>query len=369
MSKNLRIVRCFDLKRYISLALALLFVLFLFTGCGKEEPENNGQAPTMNVDGLAVHQVVAGTINPFTGEQVAQDNSSIRPVCVMINNHADARPCKGLSKACIVYEALVEGCITRMMALFDDISTVDVGYIRSARPYFISAAQSYDAIYVHCGGSNQARSDIRQYGISDIDATYGHAGNAWVRDPNRVGVVSYEHTLYAKGAEIAKYAAKTFRTQHESSFDTSYNLIFSPEAVNQCNKTSTDFTVYYYGTKGGSNTSTEFKYDSARGVYNPYIKGVEYTDGSSTHIDFTNVIILNIATRTVDGKGHQEMNLVGSGTGYFCTGGKYVEIKWSRPTRSDSFTYALTDGTPLALGVGKTFVSIAPLDSTSGVIW
>lgn len=356
------------MKRILALSLAILMAFCLFVGCGKDP--GNGEAPVVNTSGLDENDLpYDGPVNPLTGEPVDEDISAPRPYCVMINNHSSARPCKGLSKASIVYEALVEGSITRMMAVFNDISTVDVGYIRSARPYYISLAQSYDAIYVHCGGSTQARSDIREYGIADIDATYGHAGSAWVRDPDRVGKVSYEHTLYAKGDQIAAYAEKTFRQEHESSFDTTYGLNFADDAVNQCSKDSTDFTVFYYGKQGGSNTSTEFKYNSERKAYNPYIKGVEYTDGNSTHIDFANVIILNVATKTVDGKGHQEMNLVGTGNGFFCTGGKYVEIKWSRANRSDNFHYTLADGTPLNLSAGKTFISIAPLDSTDGVIW
>ncbi len=355
------------MKRIISLMLALMLICCLFTGCGKEE--DNGKAPDMNTDGLAVNEIVTGPINPLTGETVETDASNMRPYCVMINNHSQARPCKGLSNASIVYEALVEGCITRMMAVFDDISDVDVGYVRSARPYYISLVQSYDAIYVHCGGSTQAKSDIKQYGISDIDATYGAAGSAWVRDPDRVGKVSYEHTLYAKGDKIAEYASSNFATEHPAGFDTTYGLVFSHDAVSQCNKDSKDFTVFYYGTKGGSNTSTQLKYNDSKSCYNAFINGTEYTDGYNTSIDFTNVIILNVATKTVDGKGHQEMNLVGSGNGFFCTGGKYVEIKWTRSHRNDNFHYTLTDGTPLALGVGKTFISIAPLDSTDGVIW
>ena len=353
------------MKRAISLALAIMLICCLFTGCGK----NEGQAPDMNTEGLAVNEIVTGPINPLTGEKAEADNSAARPYCVMINNHSQARPCKGLSNASIVYEALVEGCITRMMAVFDDISDVDVGYIRSARPYYISLVQSYDAIYVHCGGSSQAKSDIKQFGISDIDATYGAAGSAWVRDPDRVGKVSYEHTLYAKGAKIAEYAKSNFATEHPAGFDTSYGLIFSPVADTQCTKESKDFTIYYFGHKGGSNTSTQLKYNDSKGCYNAYISGTEYTDGYNTSIDFANVIILNVPTKTVDSKGHQEMNVVGSGSGYFCTGGKYVEINWERASRNDNFHYTLTDGTPLALGVGKTFISIAPLDSTDGVIW
>ena len=361
------------MKRYISLLLALIFVCVLFTGCGAG---GNGKAPDVNGKGLKENDIkqtaepeYTGPVNPLTGEHITADISSVRPFCVMINNHSEARPSKGLSNAAIVYEALVEGSITRMMAVFTDISQTDVGYVRSARPYYISLVQSYDAIYVHCGGSTQARSDIKNYGIADIDATYGHADSAWVRDPERVGKVSYEHTLYAKGSKLFSYAKEHFRMDHNSTFDTSYGLSFADNAVDQCTGESKDFTVFYYGSQNGSNTSTQFKYNSEKNCYNAYIRGTEYTDGADKHIDFANVIILNVDTATVDGKGHQEMNLVGTGNGFFCTGGKYVEIKWSRANRDDCFHYSLKDGTPLNLSVGKTFVSIAPLDSTDGVIW
>ena len=350
------------MKRLLSLLLAVCCICCLLVGCNKEE--STGQAPDMNADGLDVNEVVTGPINPLTGETVATDKSSVRPYCVMINNHPNARPCKGLSNASIVYEALVEGDITRMMAVFTDISDTDVGYIRSARPYYASLAQAYDAIYVHCGHSKQARADIKQYGISDIDATFGEGGSAWVRDKDRVGVVSYEHTLYAKGAEIAKYAQSKFSTEHPAGFDTNYGLVFSRDAATQCDKESTEFTIKYL-----SSTATTMKYVADKNCYNAFISGKEYTDGNDKHIDFANVIILNVGNSVVDNKGHREMNLVGSGTGYFCNGGKYVEIKWERANRDDNFHYTLTDGTPLALGVGKTFISIAPLDSTGSVTW
>lgn len=350
------------MKRLLSLLLSACCVCVLFTGCSKTE--DTGKAPNVDTDGLAVNEVVTGPINPLTGETVETDTSSARPYCVMINNHPSARPCKGLANASIVYEALVEGDITRMMAVFTDISQTDVGYIRSARPYYVSLVQAYDAIYVHCGHSDQARADIKQYGVSDIDATFGEGGSAWVRDKDRVGRVSYEHTLYAKGDKIAEYAAKKFDLEHSDSFDTKYGLIFSPDAASQCDKESKEFTIKYL-----SSTATTLKYVADRNCYNAFISGTEYTDGNDKHIDFANVIILNVGNSVVDRKGHREMNLVGSGTGFFCNGGKYVEIKWERADRNDNFHYTLSDGTPLALGVGKTFISIAPLDSTGSVTW
>ena len=41
-----------------------------------------------------------------------------RPMGVMIENHLDSRPQSGLSRADIIYEAVAEGGITRLLALF-----------------------------------------------------------------------------------------------------------------------------------------------------------------------------------------------------------------------------------------------------------
>jgi len=67
-----------------------------------------------------------------------------RPLLVMIENHEDARPQSGLSKADIVYEAVAEGAITRFMAVFycgtaaySYEGDYDVGPVRSARTYFV----------------------------------------------------------------------------------------------------------------------------------------------------------------------------------------------------------------------------------------
>lgn len=360
------------MKKLISVLLVIAMMSCMLVGCSSTDDEDTGTAkPDIDDNGLKVHDIVSGPINPLTGETIDEENAAVRPYCVMINNHANARPCKGLSNASIVYEALVEGCITRMMAVFYDISDVTVGAIRSARPYYISLVQAYDAIYVHAGGSDQAYSDMKTYDIDHMDFCYGHAPSAFYRDQDRLNSgLSMEHTLFARGSKLIEYAnSKNMPAEHDSSFDTTYGLTFSPEAATQCDKDSTAFTVYYYGSKGASNTSTTLKYDSSKGAYNAFISGKEYTDGNDTSIDFTNVIILNVPTKTVDNYGHQAMELTGSGTGYFCCGGKYVAINWERDGRDDNFHYTLTDGTPLALGIGKTFISIAPLDSTGGVDW
>ena len=352
------------MKRLLSILLTVCCVCLLFTGCGKTE--GNGKAPSVDTKGLAVNEVVTGPINPLTGETVEADASSARPYCVMINNHPDARPCVGLSQASIIYEALAEGGITRMMAVFNNVDGITVGSLRSARPYYISMAQAYDAIYIHAGGSEQAYSDIKSLGIDNIDGVRGaRSGEAscYYRDQARLSQgKNVEHTLFADGSKLASFAANNYELKHTDGYDTSYGLKFSADAVSQCTSSAADFTVPYGYYK------TTFKYDADKKCYNAFISGTEYTDGgNNSSIDLANVIVLNIPTKTIDSYGRQAMELTGSGTGYFFTGGKYDEINWSRADRADNFHYTLKDGTPLNLSIGKTWISIAPLDSTDGI--
>ena len=353
------------MKKILALVLSVLMVLCLFAGCGKDD-EQKATAPDVNGEGLNQNETVSGPVNPLTGETVSEDESDLRPYCVMINNHPDARPAVGLSQASIIYEALAEGGITRMMAVFNDVDGITIGSLRSARPYYISMAQAYDAIYIHAGGSDQAYSDIKSLGIDNMDGVRGaRAGEAssYYRDQTRLSQgKNVEHTLFADGSKLAAFAAKNFDLKHDSGYDTSYGLSFSADAASQCKSSTTDFTVPYGYYK------TNFKYNTEKNCYNAYISGTEYTDGgNNSSIDLANVIVLNIPTKTIDSYGRQAMELTGSGTGYFFTGGKYVEINWARADRADNFHYTLTGGTPLNLSVGKTWISIAPLDDTDGI--
>ena len=71
-------------------------------------------------------------------------DSDTRPYAVMINCHNGALPQAGLDKAYIVYELMVEGGITRMMALFKDTNVDKIGSVRSARTQYLDYVYEND---------------------------------------------------------------------------------------------------------------------------------------------------------------------------------------------------------------------------------
>ena len=94
---------------------------------------------------------------------------SDRPIAVMIDNNIDAQPQAGLNDAYMVYEIIVEGGESRLMALFKGVSLDKIGPVRSSRHYFLDYALENDAIYVHYGWSPQAQADIKTLGVNNIN--------------------------------------------------------------------------------------------------------------------------------------------------------------------------------------------------------
>ena len=65
---------------------------------------------------------------------------SDRPIAVMIDNSNRAWPQAGLNQAYLVYEIIVEGGETRLMALFKGVDIDKIGPVRSSRHYFLDYA-------------------------------------------------------------------------------------------------------------------------------------------------------------------------------------------------------------------------------------
>ena len=95
------------------------------------------------------NQTQENTTNILTAEienkQVQIYKGTDRPIAVMIDNHNGAWPQAGLNQAYMVYEIIVEGGETRLMALFKGVDLDKIGPVRSARHYFLDYAMENDA--------------------------------------------------------------------------------------------------------------------------------------------------------------------------------------------------------------------------------
>lgn len=326
--------------------LALLLCLFTVTavGCSKNSKETDSDSSLSSV--ISEPAPVYYT-NNLTGEDVLTDKEKVnnRPVAVMINNISVAQKVQtGIAKADIVYETEVEGGITRLMAVFKDISAVEkIGAVRSARYPYIDLSMGHGAIYIHHG---QDKTYAKPH-LKDTQTFAVSENNAGVRIKNGLAT---EHTLYGYGKKIWNYLnkkgynTKTDNTENWQKFaDKNTKISYSDIANTVTVKFSSGYT-------------SVFKYDAEKGRYVRYFKTTErkdYYTGESEY--FKNVFVLKTSiTYYPDGK-HKKVNLT-SGTGYYCVNGTYTPIKWSKGSASSSLKFTTTDGQPLEVNQGNSWV-------------
>ncbi|MCR4429853.1 MAG: DUF3048 domain-containing protein [Tepidanaerobacteraceae bacterium] len=339
-------------KRWI--VFAIIFVLFLQTGCSKKNTDLPAQNPA---DADNSRQRLENTspatpespkaVNPLTGLQDMDEiYSNQRPLAVMIENEYHARPQSGLDKAGVVYEVLAEGGITRFLAIFLGADVREVGPVRSARPYFIDYAMEYDGIYVHYGASPQGYSDIKKLKINDIDGIYDSV-TFW-RDSSR----KEPHNAYSS-------TEKMLKTSEKRGYLKPVDLKawkFNEKDAAPDGEVMEQFKLTYF-----NNYRVSYTYDSGKKAYERFINGSPHVDRVTGQPIFVkNIIIQFNDTKVTDKQGRLEIKTTGSGNAYYISDGFCTEIKWKKSSRSARTIYTMADGAELKINPGNTWIQVLP---------
>lgn len=283
-------------------------------------------------------------------------DSNSRPYAVMINNIYTVWGYQsGIQEAYLVYEIIVEGGYTRLMALYKDKDLDRIGSVRSSRHYFLDYALENDAIYVHFGWSPQAESDMKTLGVNNVNFL---SYNGYTRDTT-LGL-ALEHTAFTATSKImdgANYYKYRTTTDEKSLLNYSVSSVNTSnmDGAVPANKIYIDFS---------NSRSTSFEYDSVNKVYNrfqnntihkDYVTGLQYTA--------KNIITYQVNSYTISGddKGRQNFENTGSGTGWYISEGYAVPITWEKTSRSSKTVYKYKDGTEIKVNDGNTYIEIQPL--------
>ncbi|MDI3481138.1 MAG: hypothetical protein PWQ97_793 [Tepidanaerobacteraceae bacterium] len=334
--------------------LAVVFVLFLQTGCSKthttlpaQNSADKGTVGKTTEEAPPGMQETQKALNPLTGlRDMDEKYVNQRPLAVMIENEYHARPQSGLDKAGVVYEILAEGGITRFLAIFAGTNADEVGPIRSARPYFIDYAMEYGSIYVHYGASPQGYSDIKKLKIDDIDGIYD--STTFWRDTSR----SAPHNAYSSTEKMLKASEKRGYLKPMELNVWKFNTEDAPpegEAVER-------FKLTYF-----NNYSVSYTYDSGKKEYERFINGKPHVDRiTGKPIFVKNIIIQFNDTKVIDKEGRLEIKTTGFGDAYYISDGYCEKIKWEKSKRSARTIYTLDDGTELEINPGNTWIQVLP---------
>lgn len=349
------------MKKQLVSVLAILTLSISLVACGKDESEEEvvtSEAEDVEVeivdDGAAFWDQVSadGQVRSYlTGDWVDKEYGRQRPVAVMVENTKACLPQYGISNAGIIYECVVEGGITRMMAIFDDYSGMEqIGNVRSSRPYYVMYASEYDAIYVHAGG-NPAAFELIDGGLVDnLDANALDGKTKGKNVGYRTG--SSEHTLYTYSDGIDMGIEKA---GYDMSLPSDYEPHFSFEENGNELSDGEDcqaIDMYYF------TNSPRWIYNEDDGLYYRYEFGNKQIDAmNDEQLTAKNIIIM-----TVDWFVYEPSQYLGylmsynTGTGKFITNGKIVDITWSKDADDDITHYYYENGEEIKLNVGTTWI-------------
>ena len=337
-------------------------VLFSATGCGKRsDPTFGGDGDFTSSSGSVFPEngsQPGQTVPPVSdnpGEEVAPSDfynkmqTDFRPIAVMIDNdEKSSRPQLGLETAYLIYEMVVEGSATRFMALFKDANMKKIGPVRSSRHYFLDYVMENDARYIHSGWSDRAASEIRNYGINNINGLYD---NIFWRDRTYDNTWHNLYTGFDKAEALMK--EKGYR---ETSDVKLFEYHKNPVKI-QGNEASLLYMFYapFY--------EVEFRYNPETTLYERYINGEPHKSQTGEILTAENIIVydlLNVPLNDGIYAPRQNINTVGSGEGYYLSKGKAVKITWKKTSRKSPTEYTLQDGVKLILNPGQTYIQIVP---------
>ena len=335
-------------KGGVKVLIAILVVLIIIAGVVLAykimQDKNNTEAISgeENKETVAVEE--EKTVQIFSGND--------RPFAVMIDNHSDAWPQSGLNQAYMVYEIIVEGGETRLMALFKGVDLDKIGPVRSARHYFIDYAMENDAIYVHFGQSPQAQSDIKKYSIDDINGIAEDGTTFW-----RVKDKAAPHNAVTSTEKLLESAkSKNYRTT--STEESVLNYVVDEVNLEEGLAADT-ITIPHSDLQ-----TVTYEYDKENKVYVRYARGEEQTDWDTDEpVTTKNIIITfcnNYTLSDSENKGRQGLRNIGTFDGYYITNGRAIQIQCIKNARDEKTIYQDMNGKEIQVNDGNTFVNICP---------
>lgn len=338
------------IKVLVTILIILIIVVGVLLGIkiiGDKELQGDIQTGAKNEENGGT------TIVEMKEPKIFQGND--RPIAVMIDNHKSAMPQAGLNDAYLVYEIIVEGGESRLMALFKGVELDKIGPVRSSRHYFLDYALENDAIYVHFGWSPQAQSDITKLGVNNINGIYESSTSFW-----RTSDKYAPHNVATSTEKILEIAnRKGYATT--STKKSVLNYVADEVQLNSTLE-ATKITIPY----SVSNTVT-YEYDSTIKRYVRYsrnTKQVDWTTGET--VTTKNIIVVQCQNWTLnDGTnaGRQTLDNVKTLKGYYITNGKAIEITAEKSSRESQTIYKDLEGNEIEVNDGNTFIQICPLDA------
>lgn len=324
----------------------------ILSGCAPSSPTPT-ETPTVTSTPTPTPTPTPMALAPLTGEEFVADTIQHGAIMAKIDNHPDARPQFGLNRTDIVFEELVEGGLTRYVAVWHSDLPKGVGPVRSIRPMDPDIASPFKGSIAYSGGKRKFIFMMRDTQVNNL--MHGLAATAKYMYRNDVHAAPHNVILRA-----AKYAA-----QHPEYVAPDPAFTFAangemPTAVQFGRMREVLHARFSYFNE------PSWVWDSEDGVYKRRQENGEWdVDEKGNVLTATNVIAQVVEESGEFGYVPKAL-VIGKGTAYVSTGGKTFKVKWTKKDRNSFTVYTFQGANVVKLAPGNTWIELVP---TSGKFW
>ena len=336
-------------------SLVLLSAVTL-SACGGSGPAKV-TAPASSAPALAASPSPVSTrpaaLWALTGLPMPEGASALPAVSVKVDNAPAARPQSGLNQADVVFECLVEGGLSRFLAVFDSQSPSLVGPIRSARPVDAALLRALQGgIFAYSGAAEGEIAPVRASSQAFLLSRDRTPRPFFLRTGR-----SAPQNIYASIDDLRSEAGSAGSAQPAPL----PLFTYGPPTTGATAVASAALVV------GGQSTSQWTWQD---GSWLRQEEGRPHLMADGAQVTANNVVVMHVR---VTGSGirdaaHNEDPYVlatGSGQAEILRDGVLQRGTWSRPTMASPYAFVSDTGQPMTLTPGRTWVELIPTSGRS----
>jgi hypothetical protein len=287
---------------------------------------------------------------PLTGEVLPAGAVPGPSLAAKIDNHVDARPQVGLEHTDLVFEELVEGGLTRYVAVWQSDVPAEIGPIRSIRPMDPDMISPLGGIVAYSGGQQRFVQAMKATGV--YNAIHGQPDTAEVM--YRTDAKRAPHNVIVRATQLIALHADLAPPPQQFAFAPD---LASSTAVRE------GAAIARVDLRFAAPSQPFWTFDAATGRYLRGQAGAPDLDGSGAQLGAVNVIVIRVPVGN-DG-GVPKTELVGSGEAWVSSGGKTASATWTKTDQTGLIRLVDATGTVVRLAPGNSWIELVPLSGSA----
>lgn len=331
------------------LPAALLLSVLTLTACaGSAATVRNTAAPSAAHPSPSVTSPQPPAFWALTGLPRPDGTTPAPALSIKIDNAPAARPQSGLNQADLVFECLVEGGLSRFLAVYESQSANLVGPIRSARPVDAALLRALQGgIFAYSGAANGEIAPVRASSQAFL-LSHDQMPEPFFRQPGRQA----PQNVYARTDVLRSGAGSAGDAQPVPTPLFGYG----PAPVGSPAVASAALVI------GGASTA---RWTWQDGSWARSEQGRPHLLSDGAQVTADNVVVLHVqvtGSGIRDAAGNEDPYVLatGSGTVEFLRDGALQRGTWSRPSLSDPYVFRSGADQPMTLTPGRTWVELVP---------